>query len=156
MRAAVEKYGLTVKSRIKEFSVLLEKRNSEGKRNIRAFLLSFSDNNFSMQFNEKHCNFYGKTSFEVLVFFLVYQSEILFQLDTILGGDFDMNEFEAAKRSLVCELIEAEDTVKTATTQAILAQFRGLGPDHTRLIFWKFRGPVNDLAALCAHMYKAS
>lgn len=47
-------------------------------------------------------------------------------------GKINGDEFEAAKRSLVCELVEAEDTVKSAFKQAILAQFRRLDLDHSR------------------------
>uniref|UniRef100_A0A0N5ALS8 Mitochondrial presequence protease n=1 Tax=Syphacia muris TaxID=451379 RepID=A0A0N5ALS8_9BILA len=53
-------------------------------------------------------------------------------LDTVAKGDFNMDEFEAAKRSLVSEIIEDEDTVKSACKQAILSQFRGTELDHNK------------------------
>lgn len=45
---------------------------------------------------------------------------------------FDLSEFEAAKRSLVCDLVGTEDTVEGAVTQSVLKQFRGVPSDFVR------------------------
>ncbi|VDM43799.1 unnamed protein product [Toxocara canis] len=63
-------------------------------------------------------------------------------LDVLNDSSVDLSEFEAAKRSLVCELMEAQDTVKRAANQTLLAQFRQIPPDFTR--------------SLCAHIWDVS
>lgn len=44
----------------------------------------------------------------------------------------DENEFEAAKRSLISEIVQVEDTVINAAHRAVLNQFRQLSPH-----FWR-------------------
>uniref|UniRef100_A0A0M3IJ63 Peptidase_M16_C domain-containing protein n=1 Tax=Ascaris lumbricoides TaxID=6252 RepID=A0A0M3IJ63_ASCLU len=69
-------------------------------------------------------------------------------LSVLDDGNVDRDDFEAAKRSLVCEIMEAEDTVKRAATQAVLAHFRQIPPNFTRLDFY--------LRELCARIWDAS
>lgn len=44
----------------------------------------------------------------------------------------DVSEFEAAKRSLVFEIIKQEATINNASQQAMMARFRGLPIDYHR------------------------
>uniref|UniRef100_A0A183C615 Glycine--tRNA ligase n=1 Tax=Globodera pallida TaxID=36090 RepID=A0A183C615_GLOPA len=50
---------------------------------------------------------------------------------SVLDGKLDENLLEAAKRSLVCELISGQSTVKLTATSAILATIRSVGNDFT-------------------------
>ncbi|CAJ0952755.1 unnamed protein product, partial [Mesorhabditis belari] len=61
----------------------------------------------------------------------------------IAAGKLDKNEFEAAKRSLIFELIQKEDGISNSARERILGQFRGTGDA-------KF---INDL---CAKIWDAS
>ncbi|TKR78018.1 hypothetical protein L596_018892 [Steinernema carpocapsae] len=44
--------------------------------------------------------------------------------DVLNSKTFDESEFEAAKRSLICELFESRDTVKTASKESIVSTLR--------------------------------
>jgi hypothetical protein len=48
------------------------------------------------------------------------------------GGQLDEAQFEAAKRSLVCELVSGQSTVKLTAASAVLATMRIVGLDFTR------------------------
>ncbi|VDK18951.1 unnamed protein product [Anisakis simplex] len=53
-------------------------------------------------------------------------------MDVLADKELDISEFEAAKRSLVCDLMESLETVKRAADQTLLAQFRQIPADYTR------------------------
>ncbi|VDK29444.1 unnamed protein product [Gongylonema pulchrum] len=55
----------------------------------------------------------------------------------------DEQDFEAAKRSFVSEIIQAEDTVDSAADRAICNHLRGL-PPH----FWRYAPPSNYIRCL--------
>jgi len=47
-------------------------------------------------------------------------------------GKLDEAQFEAAKRSMVCELVSGQSTVKTTAMSAMLATIRNVGPNFTQ------------------------
>uniref|UniRef100_A0A1I8BWY8 Peptidase_M16_C domain-containing protein n=1 Tax=Meloidogyne hapla TaxID=6305 RepID=A0A1I8BWY8_MELHA len=53
---------------------------------------------------------------------------------SILDGGLDETEFEAAKRSLVCELVSGQSTIKSTAVSAILAVFRNVNTEFTNYL----------------------
>ncbi|CAK5076228.1 unnamed protein product [Meloidogyne enterolobii] len=53
---------------------------------------------------------------------------------SVLDGELNEAEFEAAKRSLVCELISGQSTIKSTAISAILAVFRNVNTEFTNYL----------------------
>jgi len=45
---------------------------------------------------------------------------------------FDEDEFEAAKRSLIFEIVDKEETIKGASVESLLSYYRGVSTDYNR------------------------
>nr|CAD2127992.1 unnamed protein product [Meloidogyne enterolobii] len=53
---------------------------------------------------------------------------------SVLDGELNETEFEAAKRSLVCELVGGQSTIKSTAISAILAIFRNVDTEFTNYL----------------------
>uniref|UniRef100_A0A915MFR4 Peptidase M16 C-terminal domain-containing protein n=1 Tax=Meloidogyne javanica TaxID=6303 RepID=A0A915MFR4_MELJA len=53
---------------------------------------------------------------------------------SVLDGELNETEFEAAKRSLVCELVSGQSTIKSTAISAILAVFRNVDTEFTNYL----------------------
>lgn len=62
---------------------------------------------------------------------------------SVLDGELDETQFEAAKRSLVCELVGGQSTIKSTAVSAILAIFRQVNTEFTKYIFFYYLKYIN-------------